>query len=239
MGSFKGVSRLGSRFLVSTFAYWPSFHYAYTNDITFLNIPMTKHYHAIPTIHLHAGAGYLQAHELPELVHWEDAALHAMVDFKYIKAEAINPDEAIDTALHEVKKCSFHVLLVVNAEQEILGLVSTEDLLGEKPLKAIQERRLPRAEISVQMVMIPREEIVTLDLESLRHAKVGHIIETLHAHKQHYALVVKTDEITDAQTVRGLFSASLISKQLGRDITSAVSEAQSIAELQHNLHLHD
>jgi hypothetical protein len=200
---------------------------------------MTKTYHPLSVTSLNPQVTYLHPLEPQQLVHWEDAALHAMVDFKHVKAETIGPDEPIDKALVAIKNCSFHVLLVVNAEQMILGLVSAEDLLGEKPLKAIEHRRLARADISVHMVMIPQREILTLDLESLRHAKVGHVVQTLRANKQHYALVVKTDEDTGTQSVRGLFSSPLISKQLGKDVMSDLSEAQSIAELQHNLHLND
>lgn len=204
-----------------------------------LNINMPKTFAPLPTLSLQAGTGYFHPVELPEVIHWRDPALHAMVDFKYIKAETISSHEAIDTALIAVRNCSYHVLLVIDHDHKILGLVGAEDLLGEKPLQAIQERRLPRADITTQMVMVPQHEIIVLDTEALRHAKVAHIVETLHAHRQHYALVVKIDEESGAQMVRGLFSSSLLSKQLGWDVTSDLSEAHSIAELQHNLHIHD
>lgn len=200
---------------------------------------MPKTYHPLSTTSLKPGVTYLHPLEPQEVVHWEDQATHAMVDFKYVKAEIIGPDAPIDSALHAIKKCSFHVLLVVDTEHRILGLISAEDLLGEKPLKVIEHRRLSRADISAHMVMIPKHDILTIDLETLRHAKVGHVVQTLRAHKQHYALVVKIDETTDTQVVRGLFSSPLISKQLGIDVMSDLSEAQSIAELQHNLKLND
>lgn len=199
----------------------------------------TKNYQPLPTLVLKPGIGYFHPLELPAITHWEDPALHIMVDFKYIKAATIGPDESIDAALHEMKACAYHVLLVVSKELKVLGLISSEDLLGEKPLQAIQERRIARADISVRMVMTPQDEVVALDIESLRHAKVGHIISTLHASKQHYALVIKMDEQAHAQIVRGLFSSALISRQLGIDVTSDLSEAQSIAELQHDVHLND
>jgi Mg2+/Co2+ transporter CorB len=138
-----------------------------------------------------------------------------------------------------MKSCSYHVLLVVDKEGKILGLISSEDLLGEKPLKAIQERRIARADISVGMVMTPQTSVVAIDIEDLRHAKVGHLVATLHTCKQHYALAVKIDETNNKQVVRGLFSLSLIGKQLSEDVTSDVPEAHSIAELHHDVHLND
>jgi CBS domain containing-hemolysin-like protein len=201
---------------------------------------MTKPFSLLPTVHLHAGVTYFHPLELPEVLHWEDAALHAMVDFKYTKPETIRPDESLDTALNAIANCSYHALLVVNHEGNVLGLVSAEDLLGEKPLKVIQERHIPRADIPVQLMMIPQAAILTIDVEHLRHAKVGHIIRTLQAHKQHFALIVKMEEgNSHIQKIRGLFSLSLLSKQLGYDVTSDLAEAHSIVELQYNLHLHD
>jgi len=200
---------------------------------------MPKSYLPLTTMPLRTGISFAHPAEPPELLHWEDSAQLAMVDFKYIKAITISPDDSIDAALLGVKNSIYHALLVVNKEQHILGIITAEDLLGEKPLKAIQERRIARADMVVRMVMTPQHEILALDLENLRHAKVGHIVETLRAHKQHYALVVKVDEKTHAHTVRGLYSSALLSKQLGRDVLSALPEAHSIAELHHDLHLND
>lgn len=200
---------------------------------------MPKTYPALPIVTLKPVVTYWHPQEPSEVIHWEDPALNAMVDFKYFKAATISPEESLDAALMGVKSSPYHVLLVVDPEQHIIGLVSAEDLLGEKPLKTIQDRRLARADLTVRMVMVPHRDIMTLDLEQLKHAKVGHLIETLRAHKQHFALVVKVDEAHNGQIVRGLFSAAQISKQLGQDITGAVIEAHSLAELQHHLHLPD
>lgn len=199
---------------------------------------MPKSYPALSTFSLKANVGYFHPTELPEIIHWDDPALQAMVDFKYIKAETISAHDPIDTALMAIKNCQYHTLLVIDHDRKVVGIVSAEDLLGEKPLKVIQEKRLPRAEISVGMVMIPQADLIAIDQENLRHAKVGHIVETLHANKQHFILIIKSDEKNN-HSVRGLFSISQISKQLGQDVTKDLSEARSIAELQHDLHLND
>ncbi len=200
---------------------------------------MPKTHSQLPILTLKAGLGYYHPYELPEVIHIDDPALNALVDFKYIKAEIIGTEDPIDVALISVKKCPYHALLVVNHEHRVLGLVSTEDLLGEKPLQVIQERRLPRADISVGLIMTPQSSLIAIDIEELRHAKVANVIATLHAYKQHFALVVKVDEKTGTHVIRGLFSITQMSKQLGRDVSGDVSEALSIAEMHHDLHLHD
>lgn len=194
-----------------------------------------KQFQPLPTLALAPEVNYFDPLELPVIVHWDDPAVQVLINFKHTKAVMIGPEESIDAALMEMKACPYHVLLVVNKDLKILGLISSEDLLGEKPLKAIQEHRISRADISVRMVMTPQVEVIALDMESLRHAKVGHIVATLHAHRQHYAVAVKIDPETQAQSIRGLFASSLISKQLGTDVTSDLSEAHSIAELHHDV----
>lgn len=197
---------------------------------------MNKLYPALPTMPLKSGIGYFKPTEPPEIVHWKDPAVQAMIDFKYTKVAVVSEETSVDAALLAVKNTSYHVLLVTDAEQHVVGIVGAEDLLGEKPVKAIQQRRLARADITVNMVMTPRQETLTLNFEDLRHSKVGHIIETLHTHKQHYALVIAEDNHHGTK-IRGLFSSAFLSKQLGQDVTGSGAEAQSIAELQHDLHL--
>lgn len=199
---------------------------------------MSKIYNSLPSSTLPTGLDYAQPVELPEVLHWDDTAFQAMVDFKYIKAPTISPDDGIDEALLSIKNTPFHVLLVVNKDEQVLGIITGEDLLGEKPLKAIQHRQLKRSDIVVRMVMTSQPEILALDVADLKHAKVGHIVETLHAHKQHYALVIG-NETSHPPIIRGLFSLTLLSKQLGQDVVSDISQAHSLAELQHDLRFQD
>jgi hypothetical protein len=199
---------------------------------------MAKTYAPLTVLPLKPGVTFVHPIVPPTILHWDDPALHAMLDFKYLKADTITADEPIDFALLHVKNSFSHISLVVDKEQRVVGLISVEDLLGEKPVKTIHERRLARKDVVVRMVMTPNHEILVMDFEDLRHAKVGHIIETLRLHKQHYAVVIKYDE-NHHPIIRGLFSASLLSRQLGQDVMSNSMTAHTIAELQHDLHLHD
>lgn len=197
---------------------------------------MLKSYHPLATLALAPTSKHAHPPHLPEVIHLSDTAMHVMVDFKYTPPVIVSPDASIDKALAELKAHHLPVLLVVDDAHSVVGIITSEDILGEKPVKLIQEGRIRRSEIPVSMVMTPQEEIAAFDIEHLRHAKVGNIIATLHLLKQPTILVIKFDEEHHHnQVVRGLFSASLISKQLGENITHAISEAQSLAELQHEL----
>lgn len=197
---------------------------------------MLKSYHALATMKLAPSSKHAHPPHLPEVIHLSDSAAHVMVDFKYIEPVKVSPTASIDEALAELKAHTLPVLLVVDDSHSVVGIITSEDILGEKPVKLIQEGRLRRSEIPVSMVMTPHEDLAVFDIEHLRHAKVGNIIATLHLLKQPTILVIKFDEHQhNKQTVRGFFSASVISKQLGENITQAIKEAQSIAELQHEL----
>jgi CBS domain containing-hemolysin-like protein len=193
-------------------------------------------YHAIPTLRLNTHVTYTQPPTLPELTHINDPALSIMVDFKYHEPPTISALKSLDQAKADMQAKHLPVLIVADEEKNVLGVITSEDILGEKPVKMSQDRRIPRSEIEVEMIMTPKSEIFAMDIDDLHHAKVGHIIQTLRETKQHTLLVIQIDQTAHQQIVRGLFSASLISKQLDQDITLVLSEAQSIAELQHGLH---
>ncbi len=83
--------------------------------------------------------------------------------------------------------------------------------------------------------MTGQESIIALNMISVRNAKVGHVVETLNQLKRQHILVVEIDEQTKAQRLRGLFSTSQISKQLGRNVAPERGAAQSLAEIQHDI----
>ena len=130
-----------------------------------------------------------------------------------------------------MKICNTHLLLVIDQERAVIGMITTEDILGEKPLKVSQQRFIKHTEVLVRMVMTPQNKIPVIDTAELQFAKVGDVIETLHHLKQHDALVIENDADTGKQIVRGLFSLSQISKQLSEDVTFDLSQAQSILEM--------
>lgn len=187
-------------------------------------------YEALTHITLDTNTSFIHPGTLPELVHADDDASSVMVDFNKRPLFMIYPDQSIDIALQELKHHGIHMLLVVDKERRVHGLIATEDLLGEKPIKHMQERRLKHDEVLVKMVMQPIDQLLAIDKHELRNAKVGHVIMTLKEARQHYALVVDTNG--DLPKVCGLFSSFQISKQLHADVNSALlGSVSSIAKL--------
>jgi len=192
---------------------------------------MTKNYSKLPTVVFNAGSAYVHSGELPEITHLDDPALDIIVDFKINKAITVKRDTPITLAGLEMKACNVHMLLVTDENDAVIGLVTSADLLGEKPVQAAQEKFIARADVKVGMVLTPADKIIAIDYNELRIAKVGHIIQTLNNAKQHYALVVEIDPASKAQTLRGIISLLQISRQLDKNVIKNDPLAGSIVEL--------
>lgn len=180
---------------------------------------------------LHDKPVTLRSHTLPEIVHLDDPALAVMKDFNQTRPQAVPPSLSMDDALNEMKIHGLHILLA-KEENNIVGLISTEDILGEKPIRILQERRIDRSKLTVSMLMTRIEKIATFNLKTIRYAKVGNIVETLKHLNTHFALVIDEENSNDHYCLCGIFSTWQIGRQLHTDISNSISSAQSILELQ-------
>jgi CBS domain-containing protein len=182
---------------------------------------------------LQPGAGYAQPTQaVPEKVEPDDAALTVMTDLTRVTAIIILPGDAVDEAHRRMIQRGVRLLLVVDQDRKVVGLISASDILGEKPVQAASGRGLRREEVMVRDVMTPQERLEVLAMADVRASKVGHIVATLRKAGRQHALVVESDG-RGRQTVRGLFSATQIARQLGatiqtNEIARTFSEIESM-----------
>ena len=183
---------------------------------------------------LHPGVAYSRPTQtLPDKVTLDDPALQVMTDFESVTAIITLPGDTVDEAHARMIQRGVRLLLVVDQNRNVLGLVTATDILGEKPVQVAVQRGLRRAEIQVRDIMTPQERLEVLDLEHVRGAKVGHIVATLQKAGRQHAVVVAHDA-KRRQTVRGLFSATQIARQLG--VTIQTSEvARTFSEIEATL----
>lgn len=166
-----------------------------------------------------------------------DAAIDVMTDLKNVAAITISGHESIDNANEKMKIKGIRMLLVVDVHDLILGLITSSDILGEKPMKYIQMNGGTHKDIAVEDIMVPASQINTMHIKDVSHAKVGDIIETLkHDGKQH-ALVVDNQGPGNTKTVRGIFSISQIARYLGVHIETH-EIATTLSEIAHVIHNH-
>lgn len=190
---------------------------------------------ALPPQKLAPGATYYQPQQVSS-AHVEpgDPAVHVMTDLKTVMAITIGPDKPVDAASERMIRHSVRLLLVIDDQESILGLVTATDILGEKPLQFIQKSGGRREDVLVSNIMTPQEKLEVLCMKDVAAAKVGNIIATLKKSGRQHALVVDTDAPGQAQRVRGIFSASQISKLLGVEIQTS-DIARTFAEIQTRL----
>ncbi len=167
---------------------------------------------------------------LPQRVAFEDAALSVMTDFKCLSAVVIRPEDPVDDANQRMIQRGVRLLLVIDANRRVAGIITATDILGEKPLQVISERGGRHGDILVGDIMTPQPRLEVLAMADVRNAKVGHIVATLKQSGRQHAIVVDVDS-SGQQVVRGLFSATQIARQLGVNIqTSEI--AQTFSEIE-------
>jgi CBS domain-containing protein len=182
---------------------------------------------------LKGGSGYAQPTQVvPDRVTLEDPALSVMTDLRANTAVIILSGDTVEEAHRRMIQRGVRLLLVVDQNRRVVGVITATDILGEKPMQAVAQRGVTREELLVRDIMTSQERLEVLEFESVRTAKVGHIVATLrHAGRQH-AVVVERDG-PSRDVVRGLFSSTQIARQLGVAIpTSEVALTFSEIEAQ-------
>jgi CBS-domain-containing membrane protein len=157
-------------------------------------------------------------------------ALAVMTDLKQVTAVTIDPEASIEHAMRVMVRRNVRLLLVVNVDNEILGVITATDLLGEKPVQHMHEHGGSRADIQVRDLMTPHERLEAIDFETVRTAKVGHVLATLQHSRRQHALVMDS-QAGDQSRVRGIFSTSQLSRQLGETVQTG-DVAHTFAEIE-------
>jgi broad specificity phosphatase PhoE len=117
----------------------------------------------------------------------------------------------------------------VDKKHRMIGLISADRIMGDDTVRLAEHKQIDHSQITVAMLMQPQRDIRVLESGHLRYARVGHIVATLHHLEQKHVLVV------DHGAVSELFSASQISKQLGRNVLQEEMPAHSLAEMVYSL----
>ena len=193
---------------------------------------MNSEFVPLATIPLEPDTHFQHPPEPPPVVHLDDPAVAVLTNFNHVNPITIAPDVPIDDALEKMKVTGVRLLLVTDDENRIIGIITSKDIQGERPIDLVQKTRMPRAEVRVEMIMTPQSQIIALKLGSLSNAQVGHVVKTLMALERQHILVVDTDPASRRQRVCGLFSTTQISKQIGKDV-SKIATAHSVAEIVH------
>ena len=187
-------------------------------------------YKVLPVVPLQKGASFLRpTQHMPERIGLDTPALEVMTDFSKVTAYTISPLETIETARLRMIHHGVRMLLVVDEQNLILGLITATDLTSEKPMQVIQTQGIRHCDVLVKDIMTPRERLEVLCIDDLKTAVVGDVVATLQAQGRQHALVAER-HADRSQTLRGLFSASQIGRLLGMPIQTP-SVARTFADI--------
>ena len=169
--------------------------------------------------------------DLPSRLGLDSPAVMTMTDLRQVSALTVEPNVSIDWALARMREGGVRLLLVVSHENEVLGLITSTDIQGEKPLRLLREVNLRHSEIRVRDVMVPRDQLEFVEYQDILKAAVGNVLETLRRTGRRHALVLDFDRRVGTQAVRGIFSATRLAQQLGINF-EPVDVATTFAEVE-------
>jgi len=142
------------------------------------------------------------------------SALLVMTDLKRVQAAVTSPQDTMDQAHAFMIQRGVRMLLALDRDETLAGIITANDILGERPVSLVREQRIRHSDILVADVMTPAARLDAFEMRQVAGARVGHIVSSLQQSRRHHALVVQ--HRADGQVeVRGIFSLTQIARQLG------------------------
>jgi CBS-domain-containing membrane protein len=155
--------------------------------------------------------------KLPDRVKLSDPAVSVMTDLSKVSVVNVRAKTSMDKANAKMIRYGVRLLLVLDDNDHVAGLLTATDLMGEKPMRFLQNMGGTHADIMVRDLMTPQRELETMNIEDVQNAKVGQIVASLKkSHRQHGLVVSQGAD--GKHTVCGLFSVTQIARQLGAQI---------------------
>lgn len=158
----------------------------------------------------------------PNPVQISSSAIEVMTDLRYVPAATTHVEVSVATASQKMIARGVRLLLVVDASDNVIGLITARDLEGDRVNAACATHGVAAGDLTVGQIIT--REVEVLPLDAVLHAHVGDIVETLKNSGRQHALVVDEEPFTSKPMIRGVFSASQIGRQLG-----IVSEPQDLS----------
>lgn len=192
---------------------------------------MIREYNALQSFPLKTGASFVRpVQALPDQVKLSDPASSVMTDLSKVSVVSVRAKTSMDKANAKMIRYGVRMLLVLDDNEQVAGLLTAADVLGEKPMRFLQNMGGTHADIMVRDIMSTQRELEVLKVEDVQNATVGQIVATLKKSSRQHALVV-AEAADGRQSVCGLFSITQIARQLGAQVQS-FELARTFAEIE-------
>lgn len=160
-----------------------------------------------------------------------DPATSIMTDFASAAMFSIHHDAQIDHALEYMKAVGVRLLFVLNDDNQLAGLITSTDILGERPTRYMSavDSNITRSDVLVKHIMSALADWIVLDYRDVQKASIAQIIATFKSAGMRHLVV--TDGGRAGMAVRGVISATRVEQAL--DITlNIVRRANTFAEIE-------
>lgn len=158
-------------------------------------------------------------------------AMEVVTDFHHTRPLVLEAGVSVDEADRLLKKAHVHMKLVVDKDENFLGIVSLSTLESQEALRIAHDRGVTRSELTVEDVMMRRSELHALSYSELQTSSIGDVLNTLRDLGQNHILVLDEDQ----NRICGVVSASDIARRLHVPVeimyraTSFVEVVQALA----------
>jgi CBS-domain-containing membrane protein len=189
---------------------------------------MIREFEILKSYSLNAEASYARPVQvLPERIKLDDPAILALTDFNKVSLVIARPTLLLEVANSKMIRYGVRTLLVLNSSDQVAGLLTASDILGEKQMRYLQNMGGTHSDIMVRDIMTPQHELEFMKIEDVQNASVGQIAATLKKAGRQHGLVV-SEGADGKQTVCGIFSLTQIAKLLGDPLNNVLAEIESV-----------
>lgn len=177
---------------------------------------MSEEITAIPCHRLKAGSTFMRPiQEMSDRVQPYDPAISAMTDLSKTSPVVVRPNASMESANAKMIRYGIRMLIVLDSNDHVAGLLTANDILGEKPMQFLQNMGGTYADIMVRDIMTLQRDLEVMRIEDIRNATVEQVAATLKNIGRQHGLVVE-EAANGKQTICGIFSMTQINRMLGQ-----------------------
>jgi CBS-domain-containing membrane protein len=143
-----------------------------------------------------------------------EPALLAITDFTREYPVTVDAERQIDDALDDMIRLGVRALLVYQ-EQRIVGLITSYDIQGERPMQFLQQSNYSHhRDIRVADIMTPWDALAALNWDTLQEMRAGDLLHLLEEAGLTHLIVVEVDRKNSSCIIRALVSRARLVRQL-------------------------
>ena len=158
-----------------------------------------------------------------------------MVDFTKSMATTASVSITVNDALELMRANRIRALMIIGYHGEFAGVITAMDLMGRKPMLYANEAGIPRADVLVKQIMLPKNKLKAFARADVEKSSIGDVMQTLQALNEQHILVVDGED--NNMQITGLFSASDFKRAFGITIDST-QVAHTFSDLERVINEH-